>query len=96
VSTKPGQLHGYVLESLGAYEGPPDCDLIVGLAEKGCALFEEILDQQPGGAARRRIREVYQRFFEGALLALISATYRVGEETDKGQELLAEARRPCH
>lgn len=83
--------YGYVLESLGAYEGAPDCDLVLSLAEKGCALFEEVLDLQPGGAARRRIREVYQRFFEGTLLALGLTALRVGDETDKGQELLKRA-----
>ncbi len=84
-------LYGYVLESLAAANGSQDCALILDLTARGCALFEAILDRQPGSAARRRVREIHQRFFEGAFLALLSAAHWLGEETEAGQELLAQA-----
>lgn len=85
------ELYGYVLESLGAAREALDRDLLLDLTEKGCALFESILNGQPGSAARRRVREIHQRFFESAVLSLCIAAQPSEEEADADQELLARA-----
>jgi len=83
--------YGFVLEALWAGGSEVDGALTLDLAAKGCALFESILDLQPGSMARRRVREECQRFFEGAFLALLSAAHKVGEDSAAGQEMLARA-----
>ena len=72
-------------------EGEPDCTRIVDLSERGRSLFERLLDAQPGAPGRRRVRETHQRFFEAALMSMLSAAQHLGEDSEGGQELLETA-----
>jgi tetratricopeptide (TPR) repeat protein len=64
---------------------------ILDLSERGGALFERLLDSQPGAPGRRSVRDTHQRFFEAALIALLSAAQQTGESSERGQELLEMA-----
>jgi hypothetical protein len=77
---------GYLLEAL-AKERSPRIQEIRDQSTQLLTLFEELMERQPGGAARRRFREMKQRPLESALFALLAASRKLGF----GQEMLSRA-----
>jgi hypothetical protein len=77
---------GHLLEAL-AKEKSPRIQEIQDQSTQLLTLFEELMERQPGGAARRRFREMKQRPLESALSALLAASRTPGS----GQEMLSRA-----
>lgn len=84
-------LLGHFLESLAQRGDLPDADEIRTLSREALSLFERQIQRQPGARARRRLREIHQRAFEGVVAALVRAAQQLSTESAAGQELLCEA-----
>lgn len=81
---------GYYLEALSRCKPIPDIGTVKALSIELRQGFEELLLDQPGSLARKRLREHHQRTFESAVVALLATGDAQSSGAAEGQQILGE------